>query len=40
MLNGFRNQDISFLFGQRSLTTPFNDAIKSMLYASTFDEAL
>lgn len=36
----FRNQDISFLFGQRSLTTPFNDAIKSMLYASTFDEAL
>ena len=33
----FRNQDISFLFGQRSLTTPFNDAIKSMLYASTFD---
>ncbi|MEF9957495.1 MAG: AraC family transcriptional regulator ligand-binding domain-containing protein [Acinetobacter sp.] len=36
----FRNQDISFLFGQRSLTTPFNDAIKSMLYASTLDEAL
>lgn len=36
----FRNQDISFLFGQRSLTTPVNDAIKSMLYASTLDEAL
>ncbi|MFV5360019.1 AraC family transcriptional regulator ligand-binding domain-containing protein [Acinetobacter oleivorans] len=36
----FRNQDISFLFGQRSLTTPFNDAIKSMLYASTLNEAL
>lgn len=34
----FRNQDISFLFGQRSLTTPFNDPIKSMLYAAHLDE--
>ena len=36
----FRNQDISFLFGQRSLTTPFNDAIKAMLYSSSLDDAL
>ena len=36
----FSQSGHQFLFGQRSLTTPFNDAIKSMLYASTFDEAL
>lgn len=36
----FHSQDISFLFGQRTLTTPFNEAIKAILYAKTLREAL
>lgn len=36
----FSSQDISFLFGQRCMLSPFNDAAQSMLYAGTLGEAL
>lgn len=36
----FHSEDIRFLFAERCLTTPFNDALKSILYAQTFEHAL
>lgn len=36
----FSSQDISFLFGQRCVLSPFNDAAQSMLHASTLHQAL
>ncbi|SDB81902.1 AraC family transcriptional regulator [Acinetobacter boissieri] len=36
----FHSDDIRFLFGKRCLTTPFNHALKSILYAQNFEQAL
>ncbi|MBF7682561.1 AraC family transcriptional regulator ligand-binding domain-containing protein [Acinetobacter sp. B5B] len=36
----FHSDDIHFLFGQRCLTTPFNHALKSILYAQNFEQVL
>lgn len=34
----FKGEDLRFLFGERCLTTPFNDAFQSMLYAKTLQD--
>ncbi|MFT4020725.1 MAG: AraC family transcriptional regulator ligand-binding domain-containing protein [Acinetobacter sp.] len=38
--HAFQQPEIGFLFGERSLITPFNAAIKAILYAKTLRQAL